>query len=442
MRRIHIIGGGTFSHVRTHLALAAPAFGQLARQLAVAISEHPIVRDSGEGEYAVHLHLTRMAFNGFEAEIAAADGAGVEYVVEGGKRPTSNEDVQDLVDSLCADDETAMIFLTAAICDFAGQIGDVPSGKTAPRMHSREIDETTAIDLTPADKILTRIRSKQAENPRKDIFLISCKTTDGVADEEMVLRGIASMKAASCNLVLVNDVKHRRNCVVTPEQAAYGWTYDRDSIVKELVDIALHRAQGEFIRTHVVDGTLIPLGNTPHAFEQVVGHAIKAGAYKDIVGNGKTVGHFAYNPGPGVLFSSRRHTFFPGDGGTNLVRVQFTPGLVSAFGAKPSAGARSQMQLFEDHDEYDCVIHFHCPLRPEVETVNRREQRLHECGSINCGINTSQGIQTVQLDGFTIGVVMLDNHGPNILFRGGDDPDEIVRYIEATFDLSRHTGEV
>ena len=48
----------------------------------------------------------------------------------------------------------------------------------------------------------------------------------------------------------------------------------------------------------------------------------------------------------------------------------------------------------------------------------------------------------MQLDGFTIGVVMLDNHGPNILFRGGDDPDEIVRYIEATFDLSRHTGEV
>lgn len=32
-KRVVILGGGTFSHVRTHLALAAPAFGTTAKQL-------------------------------------------------------------------------------------------------------------------------------------------------------------------------------------------------------------------------------------------------------------------------------------------------------------------------------------------------------------------------------------------------------------------------
>lgn len=32
-KRVVIIGGGTFSHLRTHLALAAPAFGTTAKQL-------------------------------------------------------------------------------------------------------------------------------------------------------------------------------------------------------------------------------------------------------------------------------------------------------------------------------------------------------------------------------------------------------------------------
>jgi len=43
MRQVHVIGGGTFNHVRTHLALAAPAFGLVARQLSAALL-HEVVR--------------------------------------------------------------------------------------------------------------------------------------------------------------------------------------------------------------------------------------------------------------------------------------------------------------------------------------------------------------------------------------------------------------
>ena len=33
MKKVHVIGGGTFSDIRTHLALCAPAFGYTAKKL-------------------------------------------------------------------------------------------------------------------------------------------------------------------------------------------------------------------------------------------------------------------------------------------------------------------------------------------------------------------------------------------------------------------------
>ena len=52
MKKIHIIGGGTFSHVRNHMALAAPAFGGTARAL------YPLLAST---DRQVQLHLTKMA---------------------------------------------------------------------------------------------------------------------------------------------------------------------------------------------------------------------------------------------------------------------------------------------------------------------------------------------------------------------------------------------
>ena len=39
-KQIYIFGGGTFSHVRNHMALAAPAFGETAKRLAELCKEH------------------------------------------------------------------------------------------------------------------------------------------------------------------------------------------------------------------------------------------------------------------------------------------------------------------------------------------------------------------------------------------------------------------
>jgi hypothetical protein len=53
-KRVYILGGGTFSYVRNHLALAVPAFGETARRLDILCRRRFLDMD-------VRLKLTRMA---------------------------------------------------------------------------------------------------------------------------------------------------------------------------------------------------------------------------------------------------------------------------------------------------------------------------------------------------------------------------------------------
>lgn len=90
---IHIIGGGTVSHVRNHLALAAPAYGKTARQLYDICAETMMER---------RLHLTKMA---------------------GGPKLETNEDIATLLKEITADPATKIVFMNAALVDFYGAIG-------------------------------------------------------------------------------------------------------------------------------------------------------------------------------------------------------------------------------------------------------------------------------------------------------------------------------
>lgn len=122
--KIHIIGGGTISYVRNHLALCAPAYGTVARDLTyqferaaknqiralvrAANPEIPVGVLSGvvDHEYDTcgmgpdvlypHLHLTRMA--------------------DPTSKMATNADVAALMDELLADPETKVIVMTAALC--------------------------------------------------------------------------------------------------------------------------------------------------------------------------------------------------------------------------------------------------------------------------------------------------------------------------------------
>lgn len=411
-KTINIFGGGTFSHVRNHLAICAPAFGATAK----VISE--LCKERFGDKMDINLHLTKMA------------------------DPTSslvtNDDVLGKLLELREDFNTKIVFLNAAMCDFEGSIADTTdtysfkkteSGKYAERLKTKEGDQMMI--LTPAPKVLKMIREG-----RKDIFLVAFKTTCGATEQEQYLAGLDLMKKNSCNLVLSNDTKTRLNMIITPEEAKYHVTTDRGEALKQLVDIAFYRSHLSFTRSTVVEGTPVPWSSDKvySSLRTIVNHCIESNAYKPF--NGATVGHFACKTGENEFLTSIRKSNFNDLEKNGLVRVVTDESdTVTAYGAKPSVGGQSQRIIFSEHNDYDCIVHFHCPIKAgsEVPVVSQRE---FECGSMACGQNASNGLKRMG----NLSAVMLDNHGPNIVFHHSIDPQEVIDFINENFDLSDKTG--
>lgn len=406
-KQIHILGGGTFSYIRTHLALSAPAFGNTAKNLYNLIYNQVLSSD-----YNVNLHLTKMA--------------------DSSSKLVTNEDVEDLVQELVANPSTKIIFFNAAMCDFYGSVGDVVSGKYAKRLETREGEEV--IDITPSRKIISNIRKH-----RKDIFLVGFKTTCNASELEQYSKGLRLLKNTSCNLVLANDVGNHRNMIIVPEEAKYGITDNRDEVLRELVDITLHRSKLHYTRSTMVDGESIDWNgqDIPESLRVVVNHCIKQGAYKPF--NNKTAGHFAFKVDDTTILTSKRATNFNNLDTVGLVKVESTGrDNVIAYGSKPSVGGMSQRIIFTDHPTEDCIVHFHCPPRPEYFTKGSvRPQKYFECGSHECGENTSNGLIEFE-EG--IKAVYLDEHGPNIVFNKNINPTKVITFIDKYFNLAEKTG--
>src|SRR5512143_1365808 len=112
MKNFVVIGGGTVSHVRNHLALCAPAYGTTAKKLGDLFKRklnvhyaEAYLREYGywpaNVDFDVQLHLTKMA---------------------GGEELETNEDVSKLVDKLIADPNTKVIIFNPALVDYNGCI--------------------------------------------------------------------------------------------------------------------------------------------------------------------------------------------------------------------------------------------------------------------------------------------------------------------------------
>lgn len=405
VRSIHIFGGGTFSHVRAHLALAAPAFGGTARFL-----KEEIGRQSDLPQRHVCLELTRMA---------------------GGEMVT-NSDVFERVNEIVADPDAGIIVMSAALCDFAGEVGDVTAGSRQTRLKTSDGD--TVMNISPLAKLLPLIRQK-----RKNIFVVGFKTTTGATPDEQYVAGLTLLKNSSVNLVLANDLTTRLNMVITPEESRYYQSTDREVALAGLTKIMLSRSKGTFTRSKMMPGDAVPWSSDmiPENLRQVVDYCRDKGAYKPFLG--KTVGHFAVKLGSHQLLTSKRKHDFNDLPNHGLVRVEYGDGnSVMAFGAKPSVGGMSQKAVFDTHPELDCIVHAHVPLRPDhPDAINTVPQWRHECGSHECGVNTALGLQHVR-DG--VHVVMLDNHGPNIVFSRNVPAEVVIDVIEKNFDLSAKTG--
>jgi ribulose-5-phosphate 4-epimerase/fuculose-1-phosphate aldolase len=444
-KRVYVIGGGTISHVRTHLALCAPAYGATAKELAeLCFEEMPTMQ--------VATVLTAMAGGG----VPRLTTHGVQQVSGIFKRINdrgleTNEDVSAMLDVLVAEPLTKVIFMTAAMCDFTGTIvvpmvGSTYSGRDQPRLTS---NTKYLMRLTPAEKVIAKIRKT-----RKDIFLIGCKTTHNATPDDQFRAGLSLCKKASCNLVLANDLGTKVNMIVTPEEARYYQTTDRRLVLRRLVEMANLRSQLTFTQSTVVDGELVPWDSdlVPRTLRCVVDWCIAGNAYKPV--HGFTAGHFAVKLSDTEFLTSIRRSNFNNLKRTGLVRIVTDgPDTVLAYGAKPSVGGQSQRIVFHDHPEYDCIVHFHCPLKrgSQVPVVSQRE---YECGSHECGRNTSKGLKKfkqnvaarwapedeMEDDGIAqLSAVFLDQHGPNIVFHHSIDPLAVIQFIEANFVLSEKT---
>lgn len=426
MKNIYLLGGGTVFHLRPHFALSAPAYGKTALKLAGIFAEHPEVEPD-----SVRVGLTKMA--------QGAYGLAKNHEMIG----ETNEEVNAYVDKILADKDAKIVFMSVAMCDFEGSVGEFRphgapgggkmfirsrSGKGEPRLKSNT--QGLFVELTQADKVIGKIRKQ-----RKDIFLVGCKTTAGATEEVQFEAGLSLLKKNSCNLVLANDVQTGLNMIICPELAVYSVTHDRTKVLRDLVDIAMSRSKNEFTRTMVVEGTLLPWQDekVPQNLQKVVDWCIDQGAYQAF--NNITVGHFGFKPEADVLFSSRRKQNFNLPECRDLVRVEFSKDSQKAFGAKPSAGARSQYMVLSKFAHYDCIVHFHCPMKPGAN-VAVRPQRMFECGSHQCGANTVAGMMDY---GNGIAAVMLDKHGPNIVFSRDADPAEVIKFIDANFDLTKRS---
>ena len=420
MSRVHIFGGGTVFHVRPHLSISAPAYGKTARWISQWLF------DNTNEDW--QLHLTRMAEDG-------------EVSLE------TNADIAERLRHVTSHPDTKVIFMNAALCDFKGAIvtpnntidemgnemrwHSTQSGKLQSRLKTG--DGSQMMRLTPADKLISEIRKT-----RKDIFLVGFKTTAGETPDSQYLAGLNLLKTASCNLVLANDVHTRLNMVITPEQARYHETTDRKEALKGLIEMTLLRSKLKFTRSTVVPGEPVKWGSdmVPESLRTVVNHCIARGAYKPF--NGATVGHFAYKLDDTRFVTSRRKVDFNKLSEIGMVLVEAKDrDSVTAHGFKPSVGGMSQRIIFSAHPDVDCIVHAHVPLKPGAK-IPVRSQREFECGSHECGQNTSDGLQN--FDG--IRAVMLDNHGPNIVFNRNTDPQKVIAFIEANFDLTGRTDNV
>lgn len=403
-KKVIVIGGGTFNHVRCHLALAAPAFGETAKTL---------------------WHLCCEKFTDMDIDIA------LTKMADSNSNIVTNDDLDKYVDELIASNLTKVVFFNAAVADFTGTIGDTPSGKYATRLSSSKPE---TMELEPYEnKIVKKLRAT-----RKDIFVVAFKTTCGATQAEQYRQALGMLKKNSVNLVLANDTETHSNFIVTPEEGVIHG--ERQELLEKLVDMAWARSHLSFTRSTVVDGTPVPwIDDRVYTnLRETVDWLVSQSAYKTF--NGATTGHFAAKLGPGHFLTSIRKTNFNDISKNGMVEVK-TDGddEVIAFGARPSVGGQSQRLIFGKYPDLDCIVHFHCPMKPESErrdNIPVMSQWQYECGSHECGMNTRDGLKKFG----NLYAVMLDNHGPNIVFSKDTSAEEVMSFIEANFDLSKPTN--
>lgn len=432
------------NHVSPHFSLCAPAYGTVGTKLNEALNSE-ITNSNLSEKYSVELVPTKMALD------ILSDKTQYNKLLQDAQlnRLETNLDLFFLVNYLLSKKDTRCIIMAAAVCDFSASkiksvIGNESEifGKERARLSS---SQDYNLELTPSPKILPMIRQN-----RKDVFVVSFKTTAGVDRDETYRQGLLSLKKNSSNLVFANDIQEKRNMVITPEEFPYEYS-SREEAIKSLAEITIKRLNLTFEDKTILKNDerafpeeLIKTDSIPHNWYEVMKYLFENKAFKPLPDTGKTSGHF------GCRVLGKEYERITSERKINH-NESFSRGMIPVYsyknnelvvgGAKPSVGEKTQELIYQDlGDKIHAIIHFHCPLKSgDNLIIPVREQFPFECGSRECAINTASGMAEIEPG---IYAVHLKNHGPNIAFHKDIVVQKIINFIERYWDLSDKTGGV
>lgn len=185
MKKIVILGGGTFSKVACHLALATPAFGTTARQLSAMYGV-------ANNNFKVEMKLTKMADHTSDL--------------------IYTEDVQHYVQQVIEDSKVKVVIFNVAICDF-----EMSNPTSDSRLSSQEDYDVQLKGV--GYKLIRHLREQ-----RPDIFIVGFKTTSYDTNTSQTAKGRKLLESNGLNLVLANDVGTRTNVLIS----SGGWVNECD----------------------------------------------------------------------------------------------------------------------------------------------------------------------------------------------------------------------
>ncbi len=442
MEKIYIFTGGTINKIAPHMAISAPAYGEVGRNIFKRLSSY-------DG-YKVVLLPTTMAFHTISSSKSQVKQ--YEHICKkaGVTKIETNDDVRKVVDFLISKKSTRCIIMSSALADFKMESTEEFSEGEKTRdlnVSDHFINERLSsknqykITLSPSEKIINNIRTE-----RKDIFLVSFKTTFQETANSTFKKGLEQLKRTSSNLVFANDIGFKTNMIITPEEFPYVVS-SREEAIKKLCFMINSRLHLTFKRTEMIEGknadinTLVNGGCIPKNFVEVLQSCIDMGVFKEF--RGKTAGHFGckvvgqkYERLSSVrkvnhnnVFTEGMSKIFPKD-----------DGVIMAEGSKPSVGEHTQGYIYDRlKEEVDSIIHFHCPMKSDSKLSKyTRPQIGLECGSTACALNTSSGMHELQKG---LWVVHLEGHGPNIAFSKDIPSEVVVNLIKENWDTSKRIAE-
>lgn len=255
--QIYVIGGGTVSYIRDHLAIANVSFGAMAYDISSSLREMEI-----KGE--LHEYSTKMAGDFFDAVELKMESSWRRTVVfeEGDPRSDedylpnldTNEDVVRLVNEIIEKQRSRVLFLMTEPCAFKGfALGDertvikfvdgtrvferpnTPSGPEEPALPPKENHE---IRLEACDPL-------EGLKDKGELFVVGYCITEGVTEISQYHAGRIYLTKTKFDMVFVEDRKTGIHMIVSQEEKdyPYGVYSNRDEAIDILIKTSIARSE-------------------------------------------------------------------------------------------------------------------------------------------------------------------------------------------------------